>query len=58
MATPHVSGAAALVLAKTPTLTTAQVKSTLLNSVDPNTSLAGQTITGGRLNVATAVGAP
>ena len=58
MATPHVSGTAALVLAKTPTLTTAQVKSALLNNVDPNASLAGRTTTGGRLNAAKAVGAP
>lgn len=56
MATPHVSGAAALVLAKTPTLTTAQLKSALLNNVDPIPSLAGLTTTGGRLNAAKAVG--
>src|SRR5215212_1413102 len=58
MATPHVAGAAALVLAKTPALTTAQVKTTILANVDPIASLAGKTITGGRLNVAKALGAP
>ncbi len=58
MATPHVSGVAALVLAKTPGLTTAQVKSTILNNTDPLPSLSGKTVTGGRLNAAKAVGAP
>ncbi|MFC5489944.1 S8 family serine peptidase [Dokdonella soli] len=50
MATPHVAGAAALILSKS-TLTTAQLKSTLLSSVDSIPSLAGKTSTGGRLNV-------
>jgi subtilisin family serine protease len=50
MATPHVAGAAALVLSycsmDTPTL-----KQALLNNVDPIAALQGITITGGRLNV-------
>jgi hypothetical protein len=54
MATPHVAGAAALVLAQCP-LTTASLKSVLLTSVDPVGSLTGLTVTGGRLNVNTAV---
>ena len=58
MATPHVSGVAALVLAQTPGLTTAQVKSAILNNTDPIPSLAGATITGGRLNAARALGIP
>jgi uncharacterized repeat protein (TIGR01451 family) len=58
MATPHVSGVAALVLAKTPGLTTAQVKSAILDNTDPISSLSGKTVTGGRLNAARAVGAP
>jgi subtilisin family serine protease len=58
MATPHVAGAAALVLAAQPTLNTAGVKSALLNNVDPIPSLNGLTVTGGRLNAAKAVGAP
>ena len=57
MAAPHVSGVAALVLAKTPGLTTAQVKSAILNNTDPIPSLAGKTVTGGRLNAARALGA-
>ncbi|HEY6069220.1 MAG TPA: S8 family peptidase [Gaiellaceae bacterium] len=55
MATPHVSGAAALILSVTPTLTVAQLKSTILNNVDPIPSLAGKTTTGGRLNVCKAI---
>jgi serine protease len=50
MATPHVAGAAALVLSRC-TLDTANLKASLLNNVDPVPSLAGITITGGRLNV-------
>lgn len=56
MATPHVSGVAALVLAKTPGLTTAQLKSAIFNNVDPISSLTGKCTTGGRLNAAKAVG--
>ena len=54
MATPHVSGAAALVLSKC-TLDTASLKSNLLNNVDPIPSLSGITVTGGRLNVNKAI---
>src|SRR2546422_4679005 len=50
MATPHVSGAAELVLSKC-ALNTASLKTLLLNNVDPIPSLAGRTATGGRLNV-------
>jgi subtilisin family serine protease len=54
MATPHVSGAAALILS-TQALSTAQLKSTILNNVDPISSLSGLTVTGGRLNVCRAI---
>jgi subtilisin family serine protease len=54
MATPYVAGAAALVWSRNPALTAAQVKSALLGSVDP---LALPVVSGGRLNVARAVGA-
>ncbi|PYU36249.1 MAG: hypothetical protein DMG28_01050 [Acidobacteria bacterium] len=47
MATPHVSGAAVLVLSKC-ALNTASLKTLLLNNVDPIPSLAGRTVTGGR----------
>jgi subtilisin family serine protease len=55
MATPHVSGAAALVLSRCSSLTTAQLKANLMNNVDPVSSLAGRTVTGGRLNVDRAI---
>jgi serine protease len=55
MATPHVSGAAALVLAACSTLDTAGLVNVLLSTVDPIASLAGKTLTGGRLNVYKAV---
>jgi len=51
MATPMVSGAAALLFSQNPALTPADVKDTLLNSVDPVPDLAGTTVSGGRLNV-------
>jgi subtilisin family serine protease len=54
MATPHVSGAAALVLSRC-SLTTAGLKNTLTASVDPLPSLSGLTVTGGRLNVNKAI---
>jgi len=54
MATPFVSGAAALVLSSC-NLSTAGVKSALLNNVDLISSLTGKTITGGRLNVDRAI---
>ena len=50
MATPHVSGAAALVLSVC-ALNTADLKSAIVNNVDPIASLAGITTSGGRLNV-------
>jgi subtilisin family serine protease len=56
MATPHVSGAAALLLSRC-TANTAAVKSLLLNNVDPIPALSGMTITGGRLNLGRAIGA-
>jgi subtilisin family serine protease/glucose/arabinose dehydrogenase len=55
MATPHVTGAAALLFARFQNLTTDQVKSLLLNNVDRIPSLSGITVTGGRLNVVRAL---
>ena len=54
MATPHVSGAAMLVLSRC-TLDTPALKQTLLSTVDPVAGLAGLTVTGGRLNVYSAL---
>ncbi len=50
MATPHVSGAAALVLSACD-VTPQELKAILLDNVDPIPSLTGRTVTGGRLNV-------
>jgi hypothetical protein len=61
MAAPHVAGAAALVRAASPSASDVGVKALLFRTVDANTSLAGKTTTGGRLNVGRAVacaGAP
>ncbi|MFA5907215.1 MAG: S8 family peptidase [Vicinamibacterales bacterium] len=54
MATPHVAGAAALLLAACP-MTTAALKATVLNTVDPIAAMSGISITGGRLNIDAAV---
>src|SRR4051812_7309588 len=54
MATPHVSGAAALLLSRC-TLSTADLKATLLATVESVAALAGKTITGGRLDVNSAL---
>jgi serine protease len=53
MATPHVAGAAALILSQTgiPPISTSELKSSLLGAVDSIPSLAGKTVTGGRLDV-------
>jgi subtilisin family serine protease len=56
MATPHVSGAAALLLSRC-TANTAAVKSLLVNNVDRIPALSGMTITGGRLNLGRAIDA-
>ena len=58
MAAPHVAGVAALYLARYPALrnrtaqSVAAVKAAILGSVDPIASVAGKTVTGGRLNAA------
>ena len=54
MATPHVSGAALLVLSAC-ALNTAALKTALLANVDPVAGLSGITTTGGRLNVNKAI---
>jgi len=55
MATPHVTGAAALYASTHPGATAAQIKNALLTSVVPTASLATKTTTGGRLNVSAAL---
>ena len=55
MATPHVAGAAALVEDRFPGATLYGIKALLMGSVDPAGSLAGKTVTGGRLNIGNAL---
>ncbi len=51
MATPHVTGAAALYASRNPGATAAQIKAAILEKTIPTASLAGKAVTGGRLNV-------
>ncbi|MEO7959341.1 MAG: S8 family serine peptidase, partial [Fibrobacteria bacterium] len=55
MATPHVSGAAALLKSYNPQLGYAELKAALLAGVDPIPSLNGRVLSNGRLNVAKAL---
>lgn len=58
MATAHVAGVAALVLALNPAATPAQVRHILLSTVDSVAGLSGVVATGGRLNARSAVAKP
>ncbi len=51
MATPHVTGAAALYASRNPGASAAQIKSGIMNSAVATPSLAGKCVSGGRLNV-------
>jgi subtilisin family serine protease len=51
MATPHVTGGAALYAASNPTASAAAIKLAILNSAVPTASLSGKCVTGGRLNL-------
>jgi subtilisin family serine protease len=51
MATPHVTGAAALYASTHPGATASDIKNAILGSVVATPSLTGKTATGGRLNV-------
>jgi len=55
MATPVVSGVAALVLSEHPRLSVDELKKKLLASTDPIVALKGKTVTGGRINAAKAL---
>ncbi|OQW91800.1 MAG: hypothetical protein BWK78_03535 [Thiotrichaceae bacterium IS1] len=55
MATPHVSGVAALLKAHKPAMTHSELKERILSTVDLIPSLDGKTVTGGRLNAHKAV---
>jgi subtilisin family serine protease len=56
MATPQVSGVAALIVSANPNITVAKLKDRLLKSVDKIASLEGKIASGGRLNAAKAIG--
>lgn len=51
MATPHVAGAAALVLSVNPDLTAVELKNLLMSSGDTTAAMTGKTVSGKRLNV-------
>lgn len=51
MASPHVAGAVALYKSLNPGATGAQIKAAILAATIPTPSLAGKTVTGGRLDV-------
>jgi subtilisin family serine protease len=51
MATPHVSGAAALLLAKEPSLTPTEIKERLMRTSDKIKAYRHKLVSGGRLNV-------
>lgn len=55
MAAPHVTGAAALLFSLKPSASVTEVRQGLLGSVDPVSSLAGKTTSGGRLDAAAAL---
>jgi subtilisin family serine protease len=56
MATPHVTGAAALYASTHPGATAAQIKNAILSSAIPTASLSDKTVTGGRLDASAANG--
>ncbi len=58
MATPHVSGVAALLLANNPTMNLSDLKQRIVFTGDPIPALAGKTISGRRLNAYQALTAP
>jgi subtilisin family serine protease len=51
MATPHVTGAAALYASSNSSASAADIKTAILSSAVPTSSLSGKCVTGGRLNV-------
>ena len=57
MATPEVSGVAALILSTNPNMSVKELRTRLFNSVDKLDTLKGKVSTGGRINAAKAVGA-
>ena len=58
MATPHTTGAAALLAAANPNLSAASLKATLMNTVTPLANWNGVVKSGGRLNIYNAIQNP
>lgn len=58
MATPHVTGAAALYAALYPAASPASIKAAILHTALPTSSMAGRCVTGGRLSLARTDEAP
>ncbi|MEO7672943.1 MAG: S8 family serine peptidase [Pyrinomonadaceae bacterium] len=56
MATPQVSGVAALIVASEPNISVEKLRERILKSVDKIDSLSGKVATGGRINAAKALG--
>lgn len=55
MATPHVAGIAALILANEPDIAVEELRARLIKAVDPLEALNGRTVSGGRINAAMAL---
>jgi len=55
MATPVISGVAALILSENPKLSVADLRKRLMDSTDPIVALKGKTVSGGRINAAKAL---
>lgn len=55
MATPVVSGVAALIVSENPRISVDDLKKRILDSTDPIVALKGKTVTGGRINAAKAL---
>jgi hypothetical protein len=55
MATPHVAGACALIWSACPSLSHLEVKNVIMDTVDPLPALDGLCVTGGRLNLYSAI---
>ncbi|HET9712772.1 MAG TPA: S8 family peptidase [Pyrinomonadaceae bacterium] len=55
MATPVISGVAALILAENPKMSVVDLRKRLMDSSDPIVALKGKTVSGGRINAAKAL---
>lgn len=55
MATPVVSGVAALIIAQNPDISVTELRKRIMDASDPIVALKGKTVTGGRINAAKAL---